>query len=1369
MEKIRNNLLAVLAVILVMGSLASAKSASVMLQEGLYAEEMKGDLDAAMKIYEQIIADSNAERSSIAEAMYRLGMCHMKRQDEQQARVVFEKLVTQYPDQTGVVEKAQPILDEISNPDPASMMPANTIMYIEAGSPGKQIETLLKMFEGTPLENPLAAIPAMGGPSGPPPGAIAAFLNPSMMKELEKIRGFAVGVSGVGNQPPVTGVFFPGKSDALRGLLLAAIGMAGQPTEVIEGMNVVNIQGMGGIAYDENVIIVGQPMEQLQWSIKQYKGITSEPSLLSENKAFGRLSRKSRDDNLLTVWMNGESIYPLLQQQAGDDPQFRMIDSLVDFESIEEAMGFVSLAENEIAVEASVQLKEGHKCLPLDLIRTPNLSSEGFEAVPSNAVAVASFALGEPESTPAIAVQERIKRLTGLDIGRELFANIEQVTLFITEPTSEAKNSVLGQYVSPALPSVGIAVRSHNPVQTKSLLSELLKVFGVANLAMSGISETAADDIEGKYMIGAFDGKGVYCYMKQSGQNTVLALSSETAQAGVKAVESGKNVLSEGPLQTKVAGMSPDASKLILVNHGGAIRLFNEHMHKDYDASEPLPYSDIFKQLADVFTKTSIKVSTGETENSFKVRASLSNLPPGSEIFPIAMQLAGGLPRNLTMKAVEPGPADGAKISPEAEAVLEWLPGAMAESHKVYFGTNRESLELLGETEKKEFEELGEIEEGGTYYWRVDEVAEDGSVTEGQVWNFSVGQMIYNNKSEDSWLSGGEGKGIEFDGVDDYIDVEIDEPMKQMTISLWFKYNQIRDWESDSGGGGMFASLISSDDFDSAGAMHFNLDGYSEPPVLEFTIIGEREAGWTFQRGIEAGKWYHVTVVYDNPADSVKTYVNGQLEDQEVWTVGPVLIGKAAIGMWRDNGRFFDGFMDDIRIYNYAMDEEEATRLYVSPYATKPVPADGSRAAPAGPKKLQWEAGVGAVGHKLYFVGSDPQELSMLAELEGNSYSEIPEMSENTTYYWRIDEVQRDGSVIEGDVWNFTTGGMIAHWKFDETSGKIASDSAGGHNGRLQGEPVWTSAGKIGGALEFDGKDDYVDIDVPGEMEEMTIAMWLKYNKVEGESPMDPYISSSLISHNLYSDIGSVHFNLINIDGTVFVELSPSGIFEEYHSEDSLEAGRWYHVAATYDNPNKTVKIYINGQEDSSTNETVGPALIGEAAIGDWTGATYETDRHFDGVLDDIRIYDSVLSAEDIAELYKSSGTAVPTLTSSQYTVRRVHLPDIDTRRATVLELSSGDLLDADEHIENLVGHIAYEMVNSSPSLICLKGAKAEKPDGNKRIVLNPVEPTADVKVYELDEVPCTLIITAPNKVEYLISVISADDKELVFEYTRLK
>ena len=196
--------------------------------------------------------------------------------------------------------------------------------------------------------------------------------------------------------------------------------------------------------------------------------------------------------------------------------------------------------------------------------------------------------------------------------------------------------------------------------------------------------------------------------------------------------------------------------------------------------------------------------------------------------------------------------------------------------------------------------------------------------------------------------------------------------------------------------------------------------------------------------------------------------------------------------------------------------------------------------------------------------------------------------------------------------------------------------------------------------------------------------------------------------------------------------------------------------------------------------------MIGEAAIGDWTGAFYETDRRFDGVLDDVRIYDSVLSAEDIAELYKDTGTAKsePTLTSTKHTVRKVSLPDADKIKGAVLDLAGGDLLDAGEGDDHLIGRfaelgkgdIAYDTVNSSHALICVRGSKAERmEENNKRIVLKTEEQVGDVKVYKLDKVPCVLVVTVytpRSRVglrEYLLSIISADDEELVFEYTLLK
>jgi len=203
MEKFKSITIIYLLAVGLLTSIALAKPAGVLLQEGIYAEEIEGNLNAAIKIYEQIIKDDSAERAHVAQALYRLGLCHLKKQNEQQAKAVFEKLVTQFPEQTSIVDKAQPLLDEMTTPDPAALMPPETLVYLEVGSPGKQLETILNMLKGTPFENPFAVIGGgvaedAGAPRQKSPGDIlAALLNPSMMAEFKKIRGFAVGLAGV--------------------------------------------------------------------------------------------------------------------------------------------------------------------------------------------------------------------------------------------------------------------------------------------------------------------------------------------------------------------------------------------------------------------------------------------------------------------------------------------------------------------------------------------------------------------------------------------------------------------------------------------------------------------------------------------------------------------------------------------------------------------------------------------------------------------------------------------------------------------------------------------------------------------------------------------------------------------------------------------------------------------------------------------------------------------------------------------------------------------------------------------------------------------------------------------------------------------
>ena len=71
---------------------------------------------------------------------------------------------------------------------------------------------------------------------------------------------------------------------------------------------------------------------------------------------------------------------------------------------------------------------------------------------------------------------------------------------------------------------------------------------------------------------------------------------------------------------------------------------------------------------------------------------------------------------------------------------------------------------------------------------------------------------------------------------------------------------------------------------------------------------------------------------------------------------------------------------------------------------------------------------------------------------------------------------------------------LVAHWRFDETSGATAFDASGnGHDGTIMGDPQWVP-GKLGGALEFDGAGDYVDCGASPDYEiavNITIACWI--------------------------------------------------------------------------------------------------------------------------------------------------------------------------------------------------------------------------------------------------------------------------------------
>ncbi|KKM85810.1 hypothetical protein LCGC14_1285350, partial [marine sediment metagenome] len=86
---------------------AQAQSAGVLLEKGVFLEQTKGDLDAAIEVYRRIVADDKANRKHAAEAQYRLGMCLLKKKQPKQAQVAFKELVAAFPKQAKMVAKAR--------------------------------------------------------------------------------------------------------------------------------------------------------------------------------------------------------------------------------------------------------------------------------------------------------------------------------------------------------------------------------------------------------------------------------------------------------------------------------------------------------------------------------------------------------------------------------------------------------------------------------------------------------------------------------------------------------------------------------------------------------------------------------------------------------------------------------------------------------------------------------------------------------------------------------------------------------------------------------------------------------------------------------------------------------------------------------------------------------------------------------------------------------------------------------------------------------------------------------------------------------------------------------------------------------------
>lgn len=297
----------------------------------------------------------------------------------------------------------------------------------------------------------------------------------------------------------------------------------------------------------------------------------------------------------------------------------------------------------------------------------------------------------------------------------------------------------------------------------------------------------------------------------------------------------------------------------------------------------------------------------------------------------------------------------------------------------------------------------------------------------------------------------------------------------------------------------------------------------------------------------------------------------------------------------------------------------EARPLNLAPQAIRPEPADGSVGVPLLDLKLSWLPGAGAIEHRLR-LGDDPDDLPLLTTETDPDFAGDLELQADTTYYWRVDEVASDGTVEAGTLWSFNTGQLVALWSLDEGEGMTISDSSGNdHTGVLKGDPTWTS-GAIGGALEFDGDGDYVDLGTSPSFDitdRLTVTAWIKVTSFDVD--WQTIISKGDVAWRLSRSQGdNLHF-------------ACTGLWPEWvHGNANVNDGRWHHAAGVCDGT--TLRLYIDGQLDVSVT-TAGrinvceyPVTIGENLE--------EPQRAWNGAIDEVRLYNYALSEMEVKALY---------------------------------------------------------------------------------------------------------------------------------------
>jgi parallel beta-helix repeat protein len=232
----------------------------------------------------------------------------------------------------------------------------------------------------------------------------------------------------------------------------------------------------------------------------------------------------------------------------------------------------------------------------------------------------------------------------------------------------------------------------------------------------------------------------------------------------------------------------------------------------------------------------------------------------------------------------------------------------------------------------------------------------------------------------------------------------------------------------------------------------------------------------------------------------------------------------------------------------------------------------------------------------------------------------------NTSYY-------DDSLVLMYNLDNVTALGENNTWAADA--------SRYGYNGTINGS-TWTTAGKFGKALKFDGVNDYVDAGDVGAVDgrnRITVSAWVKANVVGEASSEIHFVDKSQCLGQTDGGVFELHAGSTAPNKAEFVVFSSGGAGQAFYTSGagvtSVDDTKWHLVTGVYDGSD--ISIYVDGSREA--HNTVSGLTFSSTADhlqvgGDCNGQGQTNGYLWNGTLDEVRVWNRSLSASEIAQMY---------------------------------------------------------------------------------------------------------------------------------------